>query len=255
MPSSVVYLSKQTSVAQALGLLRLRLNEVAADKVQNLPLIDYINLAMQDVALLLSQAKIPDYGQSVTVLVGADAAGEITLTPTPAELSYATADLSADFTTASLRIARITRLTYMVKSTTIEIPMIEVSPIEFDNLEAIPQKNKELFWFFFGEKLYVRNLKDTLALDSDWGTITVYYDRFPIKLSVADSYRLGDTLDVKDSFIDLVINKAKLMVYEELDMIPPEALTVNINNQIGQIKNSIYEENKFIDKVSKKSQS
>lgn len=251
--ASNTYLSKQTTVERAIGLLRLRLDEVAIDKVQTLPLIDYINIAQQEVALLLSQAKIPDYGQSLVIKNSAAVADEVELLAQAGNLTYAKADLSVDAAGNKLRIARISRVTFCLKTTTIELPTVEVSPIEFDNLMALGQKNYEVFWYFFGETLYIRNRKETIALETDWGFLTVYYDRLPVKLSVASADRLGDTLDVKDSFVDLLLNKAKLMVYEELEMVPPEALTTSINNAIGQIKNSINEETQFLESVSKKS--
>lgn len=255
MPSNT-YLSKQTTVNRALGILRGRLDEISIDKVQSLPLIDYINIAQQEVALLLSQAKLPDYGQSLVVKNSASGASETELLAEGGNLTYAKADLSlaADATT-KFRISRINRVTFCLKGTTIELPTVEVSPIEFDNIHYFNQKNKEVYWYFFGETLYIRNRKETIGAEADWGFLTVYYDRFPVKLNADTDDRLGDTLDVKDGFVDLVINKAKLAIYEELQLAPPEALSNDINNAIAGIKNSIYEENQFVDGISKKSQS
>lgn len=251
--ASNTYLSKQTTVNRALGILRGRLDEISIDRVQSLPLMDYINIAQQEVALLLSQAKLPDYGQSLVVKNSASGAGEVELAALSGNLTYATADLSADYATNKLRISRINRVTFCLKGTTIELPTVEVRPAEFDNIHYLNQKNKEVYWYFFGETLYIRNRKETIAAESDWGFLTVYYDRFPVKLTADSDDRLGDTLDVKDGFVDLVINKAKLANYEELQLTPPEALSNDINNAITGIKNSIYEENQFIDGISKKS--
>lgn len=255
--ASIVYASKQMTVERAIGFLRGLLNQIAPDKVQTLPLIDYINISTQEVAQMLdSDTKKEDYGKSFAIKDGAASADEVELLVDATPFLTASAVVSADAAGNKLRIDNITSLSYTPKAAlSVPQPAIKCSPLEYENLLAVPQKNKEVWWYLFGESLYFLNRYETIALITDWGTLKCYYNRFPVKLTVDNADRLGDTLDIRDAFVDLVLAKAKLQVYEELEMIPPESLTSTIDNAVKGIKESIKVENQFVNEYAKKDKS
>lgn len=255
--ASIVYTSKQWTVERAIGFLRILLNQIAPDKVQTLPLIDYINLATQDIVALLDPiTKKEDYGTNFLVKDGAVGAGQIELLVDNTPFLTASADVSADASGTKLRIDQITSVAYArLGALTTFYPAIFSSPVEFENLLDITQKNKEVYWYLFGEKLYFLNRYESIALVTDWGHLKVYYNRFPVKLSVDNADRLGDTLDVRDAFVDLTLAKAKTYIYEELERIPPESLTSVIEAGINSIKESLNVENQFLNERAKKNQS
>lgn len=255
--SSIVYASKQMTVERAIGFLRGLLNQIAPDKVQTLPLIDYINIATQEVAQMLDpDTKREDYGKNFTIKNGATSADEVELLVDTTPFLTASAVVSVDAATKKLRIDEITSISYTPKAA-LSTPQsaIKSSPLEFENLLAIPQKNKEVWWYLFGESLYFLNRYEIITLVTDWGTFKVYYNRFPVKLTVDSADRLGDTLDIRDAFVDLVLAKAKVQIYEELEMIPPESLTSTIDNAVKGIKESIKVENQFVNEYAKKDKS
>jgi len=248
MPS-VTYLSKTWTVDRSLGYLRNLVNQLAPDKIKTLPLIDYLNLSQLEAAQLLVNANNPDYGKYLTVKNSAAGADEVELVVDGSVVSLATADLSQDATAVKLRINNLVKIRY-TKSGATKLA-IEMNPVEFEGLiNNYPQNKENVYWCLLGEALYIRNRITGIALESDWGDLIVYYNRYPVKLSAADSDRLGDTLDVRDGYARLVIYKAKLLIYEELQQQPPEALTGDINSMIEQIRQATNSEQGFINDYS-----
>jgi hypothetical protein len=256
--SSINYISKQWTVNDALGFLRLLVNEIAPDKLQSLSLIDYINNATMEIFTMLDPVtKKEDYGASLTIKDGASGAGQVELlVDNDSVFRTASADISVDAGTNKLRIFEITSISYTPKAAlSVPQPAIFVSPLEFENLLAINQKNSEVWWYKFGELLYFLNRYETITLITDWGTFKVYYNRFPVKLAINSADRLGDTLDVRDALVDLMLAKAKMSIYEELQMTPPESLSQVIETGIKSIKDSLNVETQLIENKAKKSQS
>lgn len=255
--ASTVYTSKQWTVERAIGFLRILLDQIAPDKIQTLPLIDYINLATQDIVALLDPVtKKEDYGKNFVILDSASGADQVELLVDGTPFLTASADISVDAAATKLRIDEITSVSYArLGALTIFYPAIFTSPIEFENLLAVPQKDKEVYWYQFGEKLYFLNRYETITLVTHWGKFTVYYNRFPVKLAVSSADRLGDTLDIRDSFVDLMLAKAKMYIYEELERMPPESLTATIQSGINSIKDSLKVEDQFLNEKNKKNQS
>lgn len=250
--ASVTYLSKGWTVERVLGYLRNLVNELAPDKIKTLPLIDYLNLSQMEIAQLLNSASQPDYGKLLTIKNGAAFADEVELVVDGSVVSLATADLSADVAGNKIRIESISKIKYVPGSGDPKLA-IEMNPIEFEGLfNNLPQDKEEVYWTLLGETLYIRNRITGITLEAQWGSLVVSYNRYPIKLSAASSDRLGDTLDIRDGYVRLVIDKAKLQVYEELEKIPPESLTGNINNMIEQIKQATNAESLFINDYSHK---
>ncbi len=202
--SNAINLSKDWTLSRILGMLRILVNEIAPDKIQDLELIDLIHLAVCDVAELLSAASFPDYGVNVVVTQSSNVI-----------------DIS------SLRIDSITKLFDATNKL-----CIEVDPSEYENLITIIQKQSNIFWTQIGENIYL--YKPTALV---YGVLTLFYNRIPVK--VTDT---TDTLDMKDQFMKLVLDKTKIMIYETLKQTPPEALTNAVNNSIAQIRQSNLEE-------------
>lgn len=255
--ASNTYASKQWTVERAIGFLRILVNELAPSKIQTLPLVDYINLSLQEFAAMLDpQTKKEDYGTSLLIKDSASGAGQVELVVDSTPFLTAYADISVDASTAKLRIDSITSISYSrLGALTVFHPAIFTSPLEFENLLDFSNRNKEVYWYQFGEKLYFLNRYETIAAATDWGNLKVYYNRFPIKHTVDSADRLGDTLDIRDAFVDSVLAKAKLYIYEELGMTPPEALQGMVQNAIAGIKESLGIERQIIDEKAKKNQS
>jgi hypothetical protein len=235
-------LSKTWTLESALGYLRSQLDEISSDKIQVLPLIDYINLGQQAIAQIVNELKLPDYGNTL-VIKASPAGGEVALTiGTPK--TDASAMINQDSSHANLRIDSIEKIAYNYASGASRKLAIKVSPYEFENIIAINQKDEEIYWCQIGEKLYFRNFIGTITLDADWGDLQVFYNRYPVKL-VGSS--LSDYLDVRDGFVNQVLNYAKLFIYEELNIVAAEALINSVTNATDQIRESVSAEYQMLE--------
>jgi hypothetical protein len=250
--SSITYISKQWTVDRFIGLLRTLVNQLAPDKVQTLPLIDYLNLASLEFSQALDEkTKKEDYGKSFSILNSATGGNVELVADSPGTLLTAYANINASADATKLRIDTITGISYTPTAGTPQ-SAIKVSPLEFENLLAIPQRDEEIYYYQFGEVLYFLNRIGTITLEADWGTINVFYNRYPVKLSAASADRLGDTLDVRDAFVETVLAMAKVYVYEELEQMPPESLLGTITNAIAGLKDSLNVESSFVNDYAKK---
>lgn len=196
--ANAVNLSKDWTLGRAVGILRVLINQITPSKIQDLEIIDLIHLGICDIAEMLSISSFPDYGVRTTV----------TQTNNVIDIS-------------TLKIDSITKLT-----DTLNGLCIEITPSDYENLITISQKQGKIYWYQFGENIY---LYKPTALS--YGTLTLFYNRSPVK--VVDS---SDTLDIKDKYIKLVIDRVKVMLYETLKQVPPEALTNAVDNSITQIR-------------------
>lgn len=219
-------LSKDWTLQNARGILRILANQIAGDEVQDLGIDDFIHLAISDLAELLGEAGYPDYGEVQTFTAIDNGIGT-----TNGIDSIILSSLNSELE-SSLKIDQITKVVGVTNGL-----FIEISAKEFDGLSSIPQKTSNVFWFKFGDLILMYPGSD-LNLDS---TIYVYYNRTPTK-ATADS----DYLDVKDKFVKLALDKAKIMIYEQLNMASPESLTNQINANIQQIRQTNIQESQIV---------
>jgi hypothetical protein len=191
-------LSKDWLLKDALGILRVLSNQIAPDRIQDLFLIDSLHMAVSEVSTLLSGAKNFDYGQE-QVLSVTDYAASI----------------------ASYNLQSIIKIVDATNGL-----VVPQSLQQLEGLKDIPQKQANVYYTRHGDTIYFYKGSGVSAL----GTITLYYNRFPIKATALSSY-----LDIKDMFVDLVLRKVKLSMYEILQKTPPESLQNNVNQAIQKI--------------------
>jgi len=246
MPS-ITNLSSYT-VSRAIGYMRGMLDEVAPGKLDQLPLAMYLNLAQMEVALLINSNRLPDYGETLTIKNSASGAGEVELSVSGTDPTYGYANITVDASTAKIRIDNVERVTYIPAEGS-PIACKEVSPVDFEGLTGNTLKAGGVYYYYFGGVVYVKNLVSGITQESHWGSLKVYYNRYPAKLSADNADRLGDTLDVRDGYVRAVLDKAILFALEELQVQMPEEASESVNSLIEQISQAQTAETSFINTV------
>ena len=138
-------LSKDWTLKEVRGILRGLANELAPEKVQDLDVDDFLHLAVCDVAEMLNEATIPDYGEKQTVTQTSDVI-----------------DLS------SYRIDTVIKLVDANNGICIEIPQKS-----FENLANLQNKQDNIFWYRHGENSYLFKGSNV----GTYGTLSLYYNR------------------------------------------------------------------------------
>jgi len=275
-------LSTIFTVKKIIDTIRVIIDEIMPGKIQNETIINYINLAIIDICDLLNSIQAPDYGMTATLSTPTYASTGYITTPlifTPAVIkgsAIATTALtvgeryrivtlgSQDFTIIGAEyseigiefIATATGTTGTVEKVVSGIDkiiqiydsinglLVESKDAEYFNLPNIPQKQKNMFWNWFGQK--IRIYKGTGLTRS--GSISVDYYRLPVLCTLE-----SDPIDLSDKYITLLLSKVKALVYEQLKVQAPEQLTAQIDSKIQQVKNSELEETASIKaKLTKK---
>lgn len=191
-------LSKDFTLLSLRGLLRSIVNEVGENNLQSLVIDDLIHTCVLEISDLLAAASYPEYGATVGYV------------------SYSsTIDVSA------LRISKIVKVVDSVNGT-----VLPSSSVGFDNLVNRPQEQGNLHYYWFGQQILLYKP----ASISSYGILTIHYLRIPNK-AVNDT----DLIDVSDRFANLLVNKAKFLVYEILKQKPPEGLAANIDAKVEAI--------------------
>jgi len=203
-------LSKTWTLTKLQSFLRVLVNEIAPDKVQDLSLVDFLNLATQDVAEMLAAASLPEYGTTATVT---ESAGVI--------------DVS------NLVIDKVIKIVDGTNGLASPKP-----DFAYENLSNIDQYKDSLFYNWFGDKIYL-----FIGSNLTKGTLTLYYYRQPTLLSSGSDY-----IDISDKYVSLVIAKAKTMIYEQLNRMAPEALTSLIESKTAEIRRLNREETADVNK-------
>ena len=103
----------------------------------------------------------------------------------------------------------------------------ERKDLAFENLSNISHLTNSVFYNLFGETLFLAKGSDVSA----WGTLTLYYYRIPVLVS-ADS----DYIDLKDKYMDLLIDKCYLDVYAKGKSAPPQSVMDNVRSATAQIR-------------------
>lgn len=198
-------LSKDWTLADLRGIVRLQVDEIGQGKVQDTPVDSFIQLGLSSLSDMLADAAEFIYGTIAVVTEVSDA---------------------IDLTT--LRIDSINKLTDITNGLVIPSGLDE-----FDNLSKVPQTLNNIFWVKYGEtiKLY----KGTAV--ASYGVLNLYYTRVPVK-AVLET----DFIDLPDKYMELLFDQTKAKIYEVLGRIPPEALTGRIQSKVAEIKKAAREE-------------
>lgn len=190
-------LSKDFQLQDAIGHIKNLLNDIAGDALTKDQIIDAIHAGISETAQLLSELKKYDY---------CGAPSTLTITSNVASI-------------ASLNVMDIIKI---VDATNGYCRYL--SPVQFEGVYDVIQNRQVVHWTRNGENILFN--KGSL---SAYGVVKMYYNRYPTK-ATADS----DYLDLKDPYMDVALSKAKLHLYEQLDIIPPKALEQSVNNTIIQ---------------------
>lgn len=207
--AATTYLSKQWTVLIAVGFLRVLADKLSDDELTDEALIDILYGAVCSVVELLGPAAYKDYGQLVAITSAND-------------LTSDTYDISALEFDSLIKISDTDNNLYK-----------EVRMKELDNFHALNnQFASKIVFAQHGEVIYFNKGSNTYAT-----TVNLYYIRMPQKAGIdSGTVETGDTLDIRDKYADLVIDKAKIKVYELLGKVAPESLTQSVNASSAQVR-------------------
>lgn len=209
-------ISKDWTLNDALGFLRVLTNQIDTSKVQSNFIIDALHSSLSEVMQYLSVNKIFDYGIKTT------------LTPTVAG-SYATASLAGFTTNPVNKIVKIVDSTQAVGKRL----CVEKTQQQLDNLKNIKQSTTgTIFWSRNGND--INFYSGDLAISP---TLEFWYIGYPKKITVTTDY-----FEIKDIYMGLVLAKTKLKIYEILQSTPPDSVNQGVNNQIAVLRNSNLQE-------------
>jgi hypothetical protein len=198
-------LSKDWQLKNVRGILRSLCNKLSLNDIEDLVLNDFIHLSVCSIAEQLNAGAYPDYGTSVVVT---QTAGVI--------------DLS------TYRIESITKL---VDSTNGEC--IQKDAHEIENISNVPQAASNIYYNNYGEQIFLKKGSSVAS----YGNLTLFYIRVPVKANADTDY-----IDLRDKYIDLLINQAKIMVYEQSSVSVPDSLMQSVKSNIAAIRSNNIQE-------------
>lgn len=242
-------LSKDWTLEQVLGILRVIANEISPDKLQDPDLIDFLHLAICDVAELLGRSAYPDYGKRIKIFFQdaqptAEQVNDIWIETDASNKHYywdgsswtanANAATAADkiIDISMQKIHSIVKLVDDTLAATVNGLCIEKNQKEFHGLPSLPQKQDNVFWVQVGERIYFYDGTNLTARSAPY-SMHLFYNRIPEKVTVTT-----DTIDIRDKYAKLVIDKTKLLIYENLGETAPESLTGSVNASVENIRQS-----------------
>jgi len=208
--------SKDWTLADALGFLRVLTNQIDVSKVGSNFIIDALHSSLSEVMQYLSVAKIFDYGIKTTL--SASVSGD-----------YATASLTGFTTNPVNKIVKIVDSAQAVGKRL----CVEVTQEQFDNLKNIIQNTTgTIFWARNGNdiNLYSGDLTISASLE-------FWYIGYPKKITTTTDY-----FEIKDPYMGLVLAKTKLKIYEILQSSPPDSINQGVNSKIALLRNASIQE-------------
>lgn len=182
----------------AISFLRISVGQISPEKIVDQQIIDAIHLGTCEVAQLLSEVKLNDYGTSATLTVTNDAAS-----------------------ISSLAVQNIIKI---VDSTNgLCIPKNQK---QFDEIRLSPQNLANVFWVRNGNT--INFYKDSLG---SYGTVTLWYNAVPSKVTSGSS-----NLTIKDTYAGIVLRKARIHLFQQLNIVPPKSWEQSVNNTITRVR-------------------
>lgn len=197
-------LSKDWQLQDAEGYLKNLTGQIAPDKLNRQMIIDSIHLGLSEVAQLLSELKRFDYATIATLTITSDAAS-----------------------ITSLNLMSVIKIVDSTNGFCTYEPLVK-----FEGLRLSPQNKENVSWTRHGETIdfYKGNL-------AGYGTVKLHYNRYPSKATTGTDY-----LDIKDPYVKLALDKAKLHIHELIGSKPPATLEQSVNNTIIQMRKAHAEE-------------
>lgn len=209
--------SKDWTLNDALGYLRVLTSQIDTTKVRSNFVIDALHASISEVAQFLSVTKIFDYGIKTTLSVSVSG-------------KYGTAVLTG-FTTNPVN--KIIKIVDTAQADGKKL-CVEVTQEQFDNLKNIKQETTgAIFWARNGEDINFYSGDLTIS-----ASLSFWYVGYPKKITTTTDY-----LEMKDPFVSLVLAKTKLKIYEILKSQTPDSLNVGINVQMANLRNTTLQEN------------
>jgi len=182
----------------AISFLRISVGQISPEKIVDQQIIDAIHLGTCEVAQLLSEVKLNDYGTSATLTVANDAAS-----------------------ISSLAVQNIIKI---VDSTNgLCIPKNQK---QFDEIRLSPQNLANVFWVRNGNT--INFYKGSLG---SYGTVTIWYNAVPSKVTSGSS-----NLTIKDTYAGIVLRKARIHLFQQLNIVPPKSWEQSVNNTITRVR-------------------
>jgi len=214
--AALINLSKNWTYNRVFGVLRALSKTLTNDTLDNELLNDFVYAAMCSIAEILGSTAYNDYGEIEAA--------------TKTEIEAATAN---QFDIAGKNYDNI------IKITDADNGLYKaVSLQEQENFHAnIVQYAAKIVYTKFGSVIIFNPGANTYN-----AAVSIYYTRLPLKADIATAENLGDTLDISDKYVDLVINKAKISIYEMLQVAIPAGLANSVDNATERIKNSNMQE-------------
>jgi hypothetical protein len=183
------------------GLLRILANELAGTEISDDTIDDISYLATSGVVSQLGEAVENDYIEIATV----------TQTSNVIDVS-------------TLAIAKIVKL---VDATNGLVP--EKGAKQFEGIKVIDQEKNRVFFTRRGNNLDIFKGSGI----STYGILTLHYKTRPIKPASSTV-----KLDISDDYIDIVVAKAKIMVYEIVAKTVPQSLQDTYSGLIDKVRNA-----------------
>lgn len=208
--------SKDWTLNDALGFLRVLTNQTDTLKIQSNFIIDAIHSSLSEVMQFLSVAKIFDYGIKTTLTASVSGA-------------YATASLTTGLSTElDNPINKIVKIVDSSQAVGKRL-CVEKTQQQFDNLKNIIQSaTGTIFWTRNGNDIQLYSGDLTIGTSLDF-----HYIGYPKKITSTSDY-----FEIKDPYMGLVLAKTKLKIYEILGSKPPDSLNQGVNDQITNLRNS-----------------
>lgn len=204
--------SKDWTLDDAHGYLRILTNQTSTNKVQSNFVTDFLHTSLSEVMQYLSVVKMFDYGIKTTLAVSVSGA-------------YGTGSLTG-FTTNPVN--KIVKIVDPSQATGKKL-CIEVTQEQFDNLKNIIQsRSGAIYWARNGNNINFYSGDLTIG-----ATLDFWYVAYPKKITIGTDY-----LEVKDPFIGLVLAKTKLKIYEMINSKPPDTINLAVNAQILEMRNA-----------------
>jgi hypothetical protein len=136
---------------------------------------------------------------------------------------------------SNYKIANITKI-----DDSISREVIKVGDKVFDNLYRFDEKQNKCYWYKHGQYIFL--YKGTEV--ANFGTLTLYYNSYP---QIFDANDENEFLDMRDTFADLYIAKAKIYCLEHLQITAPESLTNLIEQKSKEAREQILREKGIIE--------
>ena len=193
-------LSKNWTVGRANGILRQLTKTLTTDKITFDTLNDVLYGAVTSVVEMLGQVGYRDYG----------AVSTITLTANQFDLS-------------TLSFDDLIKVHDATNGLCAEVPLKQLDDYHTD----IEQNASNVAFSRHGDTLIFNPGALTV------GVLKLYYIRTPTKTTATT-----DKVDIKEKYMDLVVDKAKIRLYEMTNKVPPESLTSSVANSIERIRNA-----------------